>query len=62
MNETKSSAPMTIRLDADTKGRMKRTAARLRLTSSAIIRLGLLKALPEMERGNFRMPSTPASE
>ena len=52
------SAPMTIRLDGETKARMRRCAKSMRLTSSAVIRMGLLKALPEMENGSFRVPAS----
>lgn len=54
-------APLTIRLDEATRGRMRCVASRLRLSHSALIRLGLLQTLTEMEAGHVRVPTEPTT-
>lgn len=55
-------SPLTIRLDEATRGRMRSVASRLRLSHSALIRLGLLQTLEEMEAGHVRVPTEHTTE
>lgn len=48
--------PIPIRMDADTRGRVMKAAKRLGSTNAAVIRLGVLIVLPQLESGTLVLP------
>lgn len=60
MAQDNSSKPIPVRFTGSTPGRISRAAKRTGLTQAAIIRLGVLTILPQIEAGKITLPNQAA--
>lgn len=60
MAQETPSKPIPVRFGGSTSGRISRAAKRSGLSQAAIIRLGVLTILPQIEAGNIKLPNQAA--
>lgn len=60
MAQDEKSNPIPVRFSGTTPGRIRRAAKRSGLTQAAIIRLGVLTILPQLEAGTLKLPDQAA--
>lgn len=60
MAQDDKSKPIPVRFTGPTTGRIHRAAKRSGLTQAAIIRLGVLTILPQIEAGTIKLPNQAA--